>query len=257
MGRNTSSAFFHPDVSVSAKELIKFLKAKPQISDINEFSQKLELLREKLTHAETTDEIVSITYQMIELQKNVRAYLETKKSELAITVNADVEKKILELLELKENASIRILFTYTDMAAKNISAAAEKIALENMYASLNDEKRIEAIKFIDSLNSLQDITQQMTIKYKEFAELLKNAETMDEIDFIEGRIDSLHSSLRREFLKLVSIPKDQETQRVVFKVVNESPRLQGILMAFSPQEILAENIMDAKIELALNQTPSP
>lgn len=258
MGNNPSATFFTTSLAKqTAIELIQFLKAEPQINEIKAFSEKLELLRGDLTRAKTTDAIVSITYQMIDLQKNVRAYLEAKKTELQITVDEAVEAKLSKLLSLQENASIQILFAYTDMAAKSISEAAEQIVIEGMYSSLTSEKRAEAKRFIDSLQSLQEFAQQMTIKYNELADLLKNAGDMDEINSIEKHIDAIHRSLGREFPKLVYIPQDQETLRAVSNVVNQNQSLRDIIMAFKPQDVLSNNILSAKTEVTVNNTVFP
>ncbi|MDR3504264.1 MAG: hypothetical protein P4L79_16985 [Legionella sp.] len=254
MGNIISTFFTNSPVKQTAVTLIQFLKAEPQISEINAFSHRLEVLRKDLTHAKTTDAIVSITHQMIDLQRQVRSYLETKKAELQITVDAEVENKLSQLLGLQDNASIKILFAYTDMAAKSINEAAEQIVIEEMYSSLSEEKRVDAKKFINSLNALQNVAQQMIIKYKEFAVLLESAGDMEEIYFIEQRIEALNSSLVKEFPKLVDIPKDQETLRAVLSTVNQNQSLRDILMAFKPQDVLSNDILNARAEATSNPT---
>ncbi|USQ14260.1 hypothetical protein J2N86_02695 [Legionella lytica] len=257
MGNTPGSKFFNADnAKEKVQRLIRFLKAEPQISEINTFSQKLEQLRENLAHAKTTDRIVAITYQMIGLQKEIRSYLETQKADLQIIVDPRVERKLLQLLERQENAGIRILFAYTDMATKSISEAVEQVAMEDMYSSLSEENKTEAQRFIHSLSSLQPFAQQMNTKYKEFAEILDQVDSMDEIDAIEQHIDSLNSIFVKELPKLIYIPRDQETFRAVMEVVKKNPNLSDILLAFKPQKVLFNNIMDAKTEVILNATPS-
>ncbi|WP_058533245.1 hypothetical protein [Legionella saoudiensis] len=249
--------FTPPNAKKTAKRIVQFFKAAPQISQVNEYNQALADLRENLINAKTPEDLVTTTYQMIDLQKKVRTYLANKKAELQINISAEVENEILQLLERQENANIKILFTYTDMAAKSISETAEKIAIDEMYSSLNDDKQIGAKQFIDSLKALQGVASQMMIKYEEFAERLREAKDTDEIDLIEERIDKLQRFLTDEFRNLVSIPNDQETRQAAITVVYKNPSLYNVLMAFRPQEVLANNLLRARAEAYSGAPLSP
>lgn len=257
MGNNMGSSFFStPSVTEAALRLIQFFKAEPQINEINVFNQKLEGFQEQLTKAQTSEAIISIAHQMIELQRQIRTYCETKKAELGILANAEVDYMLLELGEREENANIKILFAYTDIATQNLNDARLPLAINEMYASLPEEKRIEAKKFINSLIALQGAAQLMTTIYKDLENSLTNAQSMEEINEIDERVDTLHRSLAIEIPTLIDIPQDPQTLSAVMEVVNDNQSLLDILMAFRPQAALSNNIMHARAEVISNSPSS-
>ncbi|MFJ1269069.1 hypothetical protein ACD661_10910 [Legionella lytica] len=257
MGKNRSSSFFSTSsVKEAALRLIQFFKTEPQMSEINVFNQRLEAFQEQLTQAKTSEALFSIAHQMIELQNQIRIYRESKRVELDIPLNVAVENQLLQLCESEENSNVKILFAYTDIATQNLNDARQPLAINEMYFSLSEEKRIEAKKFIDSLIALQGAAQQMTTIYNELEKSLKNAQSMDEVNEIDERVDGLHHSLAGELPKLIDIPKDPQTVGAVMAVVNDNQRLLDILTAFKPQEVLFSNIMNARAKVISNSASS-
>jgi hypothetical protein len=230
--------------------IVKDLKAiEPQAKAILEDQKSDEAKLESVT---SWDDFFAISKQIGQKSAGADKVLYGITQSMGTAVSAALNE------HMQDDTALKIIWDslhFNKSMSACITATKEKLSQKDLCEHFIGEKRDEVIKFLDGIKNIKPMEEVFKKQREKFSRELKDCSSMEQVNELEIRIDAHHNVANKIYNNEVISPVDEDVASAIMEYIEKNPPVQTLMQSFNFNELMTDDVLNAKARLALRVTP--
>lgn len=216
-------------------------------ANIEAYYQRLIQLDKVLDKTESFLDFYQVVEDMIQLETSINAFLRNN------SINKLAREQLISARKNDETFKplVSVLNAH-QIIARKILENKERLNIVRMKEELPEKNYKDAMKFIDSIHAMKPLANVIEQQKTSFTAQLDSAETMEQVNNIENKIDVLDSSFKKVLESQIDYPQDEATAGAIIKFLETNEHLKDMIASFNFAESLVDEVMNSKVRLSEN-----